>query len=271
MMPYTIIFSDLDGTLLDDQTYSYAPARGALEILRETGIPLVFCTSKTRFETERWRRALANVHPFIVENGGAVFVPEGYFGPDAGFDKLDGGYGILEFGRPYPEIRQALEGIRGSTGSPLRGFGDMTVEEIAARCGLTRQDATLAAMREYDEPFIGIEEGKLPRVVQEAEARGFQVVSGGRFYHLVGGNDKGRAVRALRSYYEVSRGGARTVGLGDSDNDVPMLRAVDIPVLVRKPDGSHLVVVDLPGLMIASSSGPQGWRDVVLMLLRHMT
>ena len=270
MMPLTVIFSDLDGTLLDDKTYSFEPARKALETLIETGIPLVFCTSKTRHETERWRRALANVHPFIVENGGAAYVPEGYFGPDAGFDKRDGGYGILEFGRPYPEIRQALDGIRESTGLPLRGFGDMTVEEIAECCNLARQDAALAAMREYDEPFIGIEEGMLPRVVQEAEARGFQVVSGGRFYHLVGGSDKGRAVRALRSFYEVSRGRVSTVGLGDSANDEPMLRAVDIPVLVRKPDGSHLEVVDLPGLIIAPSSGPLGWREVVLMLLRHL-
>jgi mannosyl-3-phosphoglycerate phosphatase len=271
MMTFTIIFSDLDGTLLDDQTYSFEPARDALEALIEAGIPLILCTSKTRFETERWRRSLTNVHPFIVENGGAIYVPEGYFGPDAGFDKRDGGYGILEFGRPYPEIRQALDGIRGSTGLPLRGFGDMTVEEIASCCGLTRQDAAMAAMREYDEPFIGIEERMLPRVAQEAEARGFQIVSGGRFHHLVGGNDKGRAVRALRSYYEVSRGRASTVGLGDSANDAPMLRAVDLPVLVRKPDGSRLEVADLPGLMIAPSPGPQGWRDVVLMLLRHMT
>ena len=232
---------------------------------------MVFCTSKTRLETERWRRALANVHPFIVENGGAVFVPEGYFGPDAGFDKRDGGYGILEFGRPYAEIRQALEGIRASTGLPLRGFGDMTVEEIAERCGLTRQDAALAAMREYDEPFIGIEEGMLPRVVQEAEARGFQVVSGGRFYHLVGGSDKGRAVRALRSLYEVSRGRVSTIGLGDSANDEPMLRAVDIPVLVRRPDGSHLEVVDLPELIIAPYAGPEGWRDAILGILGGMT
>lgn len=270
MMLHTVIFSDLDGTLLDDKTYSFEPAREALETLIETGIPLVFCTSKTRYETERWRRTLANVHPFIVENGGAAYVPEGYFGPDAGFDKRDGGYGILEFGRPYPEIRQALDEIRGSTGLPLRGFGDMTVVEIAERCDIARQDAALAAMREYDEPFIGIEEGMLPRVVQEAKARGFQVVSGGRFYHLVGGSDKGRALRALRSSYEVSRGRVSTVGLGDSANDEAMLRAVDIPVLVRKPDGSHLKVVDLPGLIIAPSAGPRGWRDVVLTLLRDL-
>ncbi len=271
MMPPTIIFSDLDGTLLDSQTYSFDPARPALEAIASAGIPLVFCTSKTRTETEHWRSVLKNNHPFIVENGGAVFVPEGYFGTDAGFDKRAGGYGVLEIGRPYPELRQALESIRASTGFPLRGFGDMSVEEIAERCGFTRHDAELAATREYDEPFIGVEEGMLPRIVQEAAAFGFQIVSGARFHHLVGGSGKGGAVRALRSLYEVSRGPVRTIGLGDSANDEPMLRAVDIPILVRRSDGSHLEVVDLPGLIIAPSSGPQGWREVVLMLLRHVT
>jgi mannosyl-3-phosphoglycerate phosphatase len=271
MMRPTIIFSDLDGTLLDHKTYSFEPARTALEALLEAGIPLIFCTSKTRLETEHWRQALTNIHPFIVENGGAVFVPEGYFGPEAGFDKRDGGYGVLEVGRPYPELRQALEGIRASTGLPLRGFGDMTVKEIAERCGFTRQDAALAAMREYDEPFIGIEEEMLPRVVQKAGALGCQVVSGGRFHHLVGGSDKGRAVRALRSLYEVSRGPIRTVGLGDSANDEPMLRAVDIPILIRRPDGSYLEAVHLPELIIAPYAGPEGWRDAILGILDGMT
>jgi len=262
-----IVYSDLDGTLLDHRTYSFEPARAALDALRESGVPLVFCTSKTRLETEHWRRALANVHPFIVENGGAAFVPEGYFGPEARFDKRAGGYGVLEFGRPYAELRRALEGIRGATGLPLRGFGDMTVEEIAERAGFTRQDAERAMMREYDEPFIGVEEGLLPRVVREAEALGLQIVSGGRFHHLVGGNDKGRAVRALRSLYEENRGPVRTVGLGDSANDLPMLQAVDVPILVRKPDGGRFDATQLPGLVIAPYAGPDGWRDAVLRML----
>ena len=98
-----VVFTDLDGTLLDHGTYSFEPARPGLEALLEAGIPLVFCTSKTRLETERWRRALANVHPFIVENGGAVYVPEGYFGSGVRFDRRDGGYDVLEFGRPYAD------------------------------------------------------------------------------------------------------------------------------------------------------------------------
>jgi mannosyl-3-phosphoglycerate phosphatase len=262
-----IVFSDLDGTLLDHRDYSFGPARPALDALRETGVPLVLCTSKTRLETEHWRLALANVHPFIVENGGAAYVPDGTFGPEARFDKRAGGYGVLDFGRPYAELRRALEGIRASTGLPLCGFGDMTVEEIADRAGFTRQDAARAAAREYDEPFTGVEDVQLPRVVREAAALGFQVVSGGRFHHLVGGNDKGRAVRAVRALYEESRGPVRTVGLGDSANDVPMLQAVDVPVLVRKPDGAHLEATHLPGLVIAPYAGPEGWREAVLRVL----
>jgi len=266
-----VVFSDLDGTLLDEGTYSFEPARIALEALFEAGVPLVFCTSKTRGETERWRRALANIHPFIVENGGAVFVPEGYFGPHAEFDRWDSGYDILEFGRPYAEVRQALDLIRASTGLPLRGFGDMTVDEIAERCGFTREDAALAAMREYDEPFVGADAPALAAVGREAEASGLGVVSGGRFHHLVGGSDKGRAVRALRELYVKSRGPIRTVGLGDSPSDEPMLREVDIPVLVLKPGGGQVDELHLPGLVIAPYAGPKGWREAVLEILRGAT
>ncbi len=125
--------------------------------------------------------------------------------------------------------------IGAETGLPLRGFGDMTAREIAARSGLSLGDAILAAERGYDEPFVGIEDDSLLLVVQAAERRGLQVV----------------------------------IGLGDSANDEPMLRAVDTPVLVRRPDGGHLEVRDLPGVVIAPYAGREGWREVVLSLLRR--
>ena len=74
-----IVLSDLDGTLLDHTTYAFDAARAALERLRDARVPLVLCTSKTRAEVEPIRAALRNTHPFIVENGGGVCVPVGYF------------------------------------------------------------------------------------------------------------------------------------------------------------------------------------------------
>jgi mannosyl-3-phosphoglycerate phosphatase len=266
-LPY-VVFTDLDGTLLDHATYSFEPARPALGALTAAGVPLVFCTSKTRAETERWRLALENTHPFIVENGGAVFVPEGYFPFEAKFDRTNAGYGILELGKPYAELRRVLAVIRTRTGLDLRGFGDMTLEEIAERCGFPLKDAALAAKREYDEPFVAADPVALPLVVREAEVEGLRVVSGGRFHHLVGASDKGRAVSALLALFTQAQGAVQSVGVGDSLNDEPMLRAVDIPILVRKPRGGRADAIHVPGLVLAPYAGPEGWREAILELLR---
>src|SRR4051812_40579094 len=74
-----VIFSDLDGTLLQPDTYSCGPAETAVRALRELGYPLVLCSSKTRAELEFWRGKLHNDAPFIVENGGAIYIPRNYF------------------------------------------------------------------------------------------------------------------------------------------------------------------------------------------------
>ena len=78
-MKKTVIFTDLDGTLLDAADYSYAEAQPALGQVAESGTPLVLCSSKTRAELEVYRKRLANAHPFISENGGGIFIPIGYF------------------------------------------------------------------------------------------------------------------------------------------------------------------------------------------------
>jgi len=74
-----IIFTDLDGTLLDSDTYSYEKAKIALQLLKKRRIPLIFCTSKTRAEIEFWRDEVGNYDPFISENGGGIFIPKDYF------------------------------------------------------------------------------------------------------------------------------------------------------------------------------------------------
>jgi mannosyl-3-phosphoglycerate phosphatase len=263
-----LVFSDLDGTLLDHATYSFAPARPALEALRKKGIPLVFCTSKTRAETERIRVALGNGDPFITENGAAIYMPAGYFPADDPESIPDGGYLVRSFGTPYGEIRRVLEKIRARVAPSIRGFGDMSASEVAAACGFSLAEAEAAKMREFDEPFLSGDAESLEAVQGAAREAGLQVVAGGRFRHLVGDNDKGRAVRTLAGIFERALGPATTVGLGDSLNDEPMLRSVDVPVLVRKPDGRHDPAVRVPGLVRAPGIGPDGWREAVLDILK---
>ena len=63
--------------------------------------------------------------------------------------------------------------------------------------------------------------------------------------------------------------GLRTIGLGDSENDLPMLEQVDIPVLIPRPGKGHLDI-RLPGLVWAREQGSKGWNETVERLLNEL-
>ena len=75
-MLHYVVFTDLDGTLLDSETYSYGKSLAMINRLRESGTPLIFCSAKTRVEQEVYRSELGLFHPFIVESGSAIFTHE---------------------------------------------------------------------------------------------------------------------------------------------------------------------------------------------------
>jgi mannosyl-3-phosphoglycerate phosphatase len=264
-----VVFTDLDGTLLDADTYRYDAARPALDQLREHAIPLIICTSKTRTEVEPLRKKLKNHDPFIVENGGALYIPEGYFKvPIPGSSKRDG-YRVIEMGVPYRRLRHALRRIEEQVGVSLVGFADMTVEDIAKVTGLAHRDAERARQREYDEPFLIQNSPMALHAVREAAQRlGLTVISNGRFFHLVGGTDKGRACRVLIACYRKERRAVSTAGIGDSPSDMPMLKVVDRPFLVERPGGGHAEGFDVEGLIRVQGIGPAGWAEAVKKLLR---
>jgi len=132
-----VIFSDLDGTLLDAQTYSFEAARPALERIRHLHIPLILVSSKTRAEMEAWRELLDNHDPFIVENGGAVVLP----------------HQTIVFGDPYKELVAVLQEASKESNCLVRGFHQMDDRAVSESCGLSLDHARRARQREYDEPF----------------------------------------------------------------------------------------------------------------------
>ncbi|MGD8534212.1 MAG: mannosyl-3-phosphoglycerate phosphatase [Candidatus Aminicenantes bacterium] len=265
-----LIFTDLDGTLLDHDTYSFEPALPALKALKEKNIPLIICTSKTRAEIEKWRLELHNDHPFIAENGGAIYIPKGYFPHTFCFEREKNNYLAIELGTPYAQLRDILNRIRNSLQLELKGFGDLSPEEVARLCGFSPEDAKLAKKREYDEPFLLEEESAINKIQKMASLSNLQVTRGGRFFHLMGENDKGEALRLLTDMYRKKTEHIETLALGDSLSDLPMLRAADHPVLVQKPEGSYDPEVKLPNLYLAPGIGPAGWNESVLKLLNSL-
>ncbi|WP_455377343.1 HAD-IIB family hydrolase [Petrachloros mirabilis] len=273
---HLIIFTDLDGTLLDGHTYGHEAAVEALDAVRSRHIPVILVSSKTRAEIEPLRDRLQLIHPFVVENGGGIVIPRNYFPFPIDGAVVRGDCLVLELGVPYADLRCILAELQQRFGREVRGFGDMTPEEVARHTGLSLSEARLAKEREYDEPFIfSGSSSVLAQLTEEILAKGLRCVSGGRFFHLMGTQDKGHAVRLLsalyrRQYAEDPDAVVVTAGLGDSPNDLPMLAAVNRPFLVQRPDGSHDGRVSLPELSFVQAPGPSGWNRAVLSLVENI-
>jgi mannosyl-3-phosphoglycerate phosphatase len=261
----TVVVTDLDGTLLDQDTYDWEPARFALERLRALGIPLVFCTTKTRAEVEHWRTITGNAHPFIVENGGAMYIPLGYFPFSVPFARQSEPHEMVQFGEDHTGLIQVLRQAAVETRCTVRAFDDMTPEEISSACTLPVWQATLAKRREFDVAFQ-IERGDAEALLSAVERKGKKWTRGGRFYHVTGQNDKALAVMTLlRLYYQIHRE-VFSIGLGDSPGDIEFLKAVDQAVIIQSRASAD-VVAALPSAVMTSEPGPAGWSRAVLQMV----
>lgn len=264
-----IIFTDLDGTLLDHSGYSWRDALPALKEIRSKNVPLVMCTSKTRKEVEVLQEEMGLREPFIVENGAGIYFPEDYRGFRIEKSVARQGLHCLALGASYSRIRSFVEKVRAEY--PIRGFGDMSVEEVAERTGLAPEEAARAKAREFTEPFIIEGERVLHNLQKDAQRAGIRITRGGRFFCFTGkGHDKGKAVKKTRDIFEKNQACRYlSIGLGDSCNDLPMLSQVDIPVLIPHPDGS-IEDFTLPNLVCASLPGSIGWNRAVSALLSSL-
>jgi mannosyl-3-phosphoglycerate phosphatase len=262
-----VIFTDLDGTLLNHCDYSYEAALPSLERIKETGIPLIITTSKTRSEVEFVQREIGIFEPFIVENGGGIFIPDSSSLKNIKSGEKLGDYTLIRLGKSYEDIRALFGKI--ASRFVIRGFGDLTATEIAALTGLSETEAGRARHREFTEPFVADNNADIRAIEKYALSVGLKVAKGGRFYHLIDRNqDKGTAVRKIIDLYRDTLWPARftSIGIGDSENDLPMLEQVDIPVLIPNPHAGHKNFV-LPGLVRAKEPGAPGWNSAVESIL----
>ncbi len=267
-----LIFTDLDGTLLNHDDYSFEDALTALNRINKSHIPLILTTSKTRRETELLQNEMGIDDPFIIENGAAIYFPPKYtdfFIDDSQHEPPFQIMQIIQLGISYDRIRAFIEEIRDQFN--IRGFGDMSAQEISDMTGLPLRRAEFARARQYTEPFIMDQDADIYMLQGLAVERGIKITKGGRFYHMIGVNqDKGEAVKMVRDIFDRKHGEKHlTIGIGDSINDVPMLNNVDFPVLIPHPERGYMEAT-FPGLIRAGEPGSKGWNDVIERLLNEL-
>lgn len=251
-----LVFSDLDGTLIDHETYSWDPAKPALEALRAAGAGLVLASSKTAVEMAGLRRDIGfEDWPGIVENGAGL---------------LPARAGRVTTDATYNRLRAALDGIPTDLRRHFKGFGDLSVAEVAAVTGLELEKARAAKARAFSEP--GTWTGPDPALADFLAAlkpEGITAQQGGRFLSLsFGGNKADRVQNLLRDIRP-----AQSLALGDAPNDIQMLESTDFGVIVFNPDGSgipHLPAEAEGRVWRTQKPGPAGWNEAVLGLLERL-
>lgn len=266
--PTLVIFTDLDGTLLDLRTYSHLPALEALGRIISAGVPLVFCSSKTSVEQHHYQEQLGIRGVMIVENGSAVLIPRNYFADQHPSSRSTGGHHVIELGDSADRIRSELNAVRRETGLRFRGFNEIALEELCRLTGLEAEAALRAQTREYSETIVSeMSDADMKSFREALQSRGLSCIQGSRF-HTVGSSkvDKGRAVKLVTELFRNELGNVRTAGIGDSTNDEPMLAAVDMAFLLQRPDGNW-ERMELAHLNRVAGSGPAAWNRLVCHLL----
>jgi mannosyl-3-phosphoglycerate phosphatase family protein len=267
-----LIFTDLDGSLLDHHTYSHAAADPLLDKLKQNRIPVMLTSSKTRTEMMQLCIELDNQDPFIAENGAAVFIPSGYFKQQPDDTQVIDNYWVKQFCAPRAHWQRIIQ-EHAIDSDPYITFAQAGIDGIVEMTGLDVATATAASQREYGEPlqWQGTP-AQQEDFVQRMQQAGAHVLTGGRFLHVSGDIDKGKALRWLLDQYQQQQSDSDFISLaiGDSQNDVAMLEAADYALLIRSP------VNDLPKLskkekvIISDATGPEGWVEGVSQILENV-
>lgn len=248
------VFSDLDGTLLDHETYEWQLAAPALACLAQIGAPVVLASSKTAAEILPLQEQMGlSAHPAIVENGAGVIGLH----PSAG-----------QTGEAYRRLRETLAQLPLSR--HFHGFADMSSDEVAQATGLGAKDAILAKTRHFSEPGLWRGDDRdLELFLVQLQDVGISARQGGRFLTLSFGATKAGRMNDITAQYRP----LLTVALGDAPNDIEMLESAEIGIIIPNPHGPTLPRLkgeDTGRIRRAAQPGPAGWNAAILSLLTSL-
>ncbi len=265
----TIVFTDLDGTLLDAR-YDLISAAAAMDALSRLDALVVPVSSKTLPELEVLAAHRRIAAPMIFENGAGLAWPAGFELAKQADEPAT--LSVEVFGRAYVDLCAILQDLRTSGGYLFRGFADMCAAEISKRTGLTEPAATLAKQRRASEPITWADTSEqYLRFEQSLRSFDLQLQHGGRFSHVMPLHDKGQAAtRVIQTYQQASAVPLRIIACGDSPNDQPLLALADACVLFPQANGRYLTVSPKP-VYRASKAGDEHWLRAVTQLLEDLT
>ena len=197
--------------------------------LDHEAIPAVWLTSRSRLQFDEARRKHGHTHPFIAEDGCAVYLPEDYFhlrpASDASRTKRAatlrlGRFTCIPIAEALPAAAEALQTLSRDTGVPVVTLRSLSPRELVQNTGLPQKEAELARQRDSDEIFFfaGASDEEIERFLTEGRNRNLQFRRHGMLWSTAIGPGVERCIRELAKLYDRAlRYHAHTLGIATPD------------------------------------------------------
>ncbi|MFC3121797.1 HAD-IIB family hydrolase [Agaribacter flavus] len=265
-----LIFTDLDGTLLDHYTYSFDAALPTIDRLQKMGAIIVPNTSKTKAEVIELNERIGLAGAFIIENGAAIIIPKDFLPEKPRGAQWASGFWVVSFAPRRSHWTGLLSKLAADFNGEFEAFSDMDIERICEVTGLSKEDASLASQRQYGEPVLWKSSAdRQEAFIQQAKKYGASPLIGGRFVHLCGDTNKGKALLWLVNEYkrQHQRISISSIALGDGKNDIAMLEVAGTAVRIASPAHEPPQLTRETRVITTKGYGPVGWTEALDQLV----
>ncbi len=235
--------------------------------LDHRGVPAVWLTSRSRLQFDDARRKHGHTHPFIAEDGCAVYLPEDYFHlrPQSQASQTGkaptlrlGRFTCIPIAERLPAAADALQTLSEDTAVPVVTLRSLSPRELIQNTGLAQREAELARQRDFDDVFFfaGVSEEEVAKFLAEGRNRRLQFRQHGVLWSAAIGASVQRCIRELAKLYDRAlRYHAHTVGIATPDSAAELFPFCERTILLS--DRKH------PGVL---RNGPDTSRTVQLPL-----
>lgn len=197
--------------------------------LDHEAIPAVWLTSRSRLQFDDARRKHGHSHPFIGEEGCAVYLPEDYFHlrPASGASRTRkaatlrlGRFTCIPVAELLPAAAEALQTLSRDTGVPVVTLRSLSPRELVQNTGLPQREAELTRQRDFDEIFFfaGASDEEVEKFLEEGRNRSLEFRKHGALWSVAMGASVHHSIRELAKLYDRAlRYHAHTVGIATPD------------------------------------------------------
>lgn len=265
-----LIFSDIDGTFTNFKTYSSGSLNKYLKHLN-FDYELIFNSSKTYEEIVKFKKKFSLNFPFIAENGACIFFPEGYLKKNINIRKF------IKYKKHYKfkltklranRIVDLLSGFQKKYN--FKFYNELSNKKLQKITKLTIANVKLSKLRQYSNPIYWDDSiGKKKKFIKDLTLMhsNFAILDGGRFIHVLDKYDKGLAVKKFLEIIDEPEHRFKTISLGDSQNDIPMLEQTNFACIIKSKNNAKLLLKNR-NLYRSNSTAPDGWQESLDHILR---